>query len=149
MTRPKAIDHLEVSMHSILYRVLCNLVAFLVLTLAAAAEPPWQFDTHTRYMALGDSLAAGIGAMPATQGYAYLLYQEGAFNPVPQMLFANAGVPGVTSKQVLDYQVPQVASFQPTVITLSVGANDLIAFVTSTDHSPQHLQQVLAEFASN
>ena len=91
------------SMHSVLSRVLSSLVAFLFLMLPAGAQPPWQFDTHTRYMALGDSLAAGIGAIPATQGYVYLLYQDGVFNPVPQMLFANAGVPGVTSKQVLDY----------------------------------------------
>ena len=27
----------------------------------ANAELPWQFEQHTRYMALGDSLAAGYG----------------------------------------------------------------------------------------
>lgn len=45
----------------------------LVIAAPAAADLPWQFDNNTRYMALGDSLVAGYGAVPATQGYVYLL----------------------------------------------------------------------------
>lgn len=37
------------------------------------AEVPWQFANNTRYMAMGDSLAAGYGAIPATNGYASAL----------------------------------------------------------------------------
>jgi len=124
------------------------LLALAVLMLAPAAafaELPWEFDQHTRYMALGDSLAAGYGAIPATQGYVYQLYQGGAFDTVPHTLFCNAAVIGVTSRQLLDYQVPQaVEVFKPTVVTLTVGGNDLIAILNGADP-----MATLAEFQAN
>ncbi len=115
-----------------------------ILPFTAQAELPWQLDGHTRYMALGDSIAAGYGAIPATQGYVYLLYQEGAFDTVPNTLFCNAAVPGATSKDVLDYQISQVALFHPNVITLTVGGNDLLAIMVGADPA-----QVLNTFALN
>ena len=71
-------------------------VVLLLLPALAHAELPWQTDEHTRYMGMGDSLAAGFGAVPATHGYVYLLYQRGVFDTVPNTLFANAAVPGAT-----------------------------------------------------
>ena len=44
-------------------------------------------------------------------------------------LFANAAVPGVTSTDVLEYQIPQVERFSPDVIVMTVGGNDLIAVI--------------------
>jgi lysophospholipase L1-like esterase len=117
----------------------------LALPLTTRAELPWQTDQHTRYMALGDSLAAGYGAVPATNGYVYLLYREGAFDTVPNTLLANAAVPGATSRQVLDYQVPQaIEAFRPQVITLTVGGNDLLGILSGADPN-----QVLATFQAN
>lgn len=122
---------------------------FLVLALlpagAARADVPWIFSDNTRYMALGDSLAAGYGALPATQGYAYLLYQQGVYDQVTNTLFANAAVPGATSGDVLAYQVPPaITRFQPTVVTLSVGGNDLLAILGGADPL-----QVLGQFQAN
>jgi lysophospholipase L1-like esterase len=122
-------------------------VVVLVLSImpfTAQAELPWQLDGHTRYMALGDSIAAGYGAVPATQGYVYQLYQGGVFDTVPNTLFCNAAVPGATSKDVLDYQVRQVALFHPNVITLTVGGNDLLAIMNGADP-----MQVMNTFALN
>lgn len=117
----------------------------LALPAAAPAELPWQFDRHTRYMALGDSLVAGYGAIPATQGYVYLLYQGGVFDTVPNTLFCNAGVPGATSRHVLDHQVPQaLEAFRPTVITITVGGNDLLKILEGADPAV-----VLYQFQSN
>jgi lysophospholipase L1-like esterase len=104
--------------------------AFLVLVAMAGlahADQPWTFDNNTRYIALGDSLAAGYGAMPTTNGYAYLLYQRGAFDKTSNTLFANAAVPGAISQDVLDHQLPQaIHRFPPNVVTVSVGGNDLL-----------------------
>ena len=112
---------------------------------AAVAELPWQFEQHTRYMALGDSLAAGYGANPATNGYAYLLYQGGAFDTVPNTLLSNVGVPGATSQQVLDYQVPlALHAFRPHVITMTFGGNDLLTILNNADPNV-----VIPEFAMN
>lgn len=125
--------------------LLIALLASLLLPSSVRAELPWQLDLHTRYMALGDSLAAGRGAIPATQGYVYLLYQSGVFDTVPNTLLVDAGVSGATSRHVLDHQVPQaIEAFQPDVITITVGGNDLLSILSGADP-----QQVLGEFATN
>lgn len=132
-------------MHSRTCRFLFALVFSLAVAAPAAADLPWQFGNNTRYMALGDSLAAGYGAIPATQGYVYLLYKEGVFDKVTNTLLSNAGVPGVTSRQVLDHQVPQaIEAFRPTVITLTVGGNDLLRILKGANAG-----QVLSEFQIN
>lgn len=127
----------------------CNrivlVLALFFVSLPTIAGLPWQFEGHTRYMALGDSLVAGYGALPATQGYVYRLYREEIFDKVPHTLFSNAGVPGVTSKQVLDHQVPQaIEAFRPSVITITVGGNDLLRILKGEDPN-----LVLGEFQAN
>jgi lysophospholipase L1-like esterase len=123
---------------------------WLLLSIVLPATPvladvPWQFADDTRYMALGDSLAAGWGAQPATQGYVYRLYQKGIFAAVPDTLFANAAVPGATSGDVLAHQVPlAVTRFSPDVVTLTVGGNDLLAILAGADPGI-----VLAQFQGN
>ncbi len=132
-------------MRSCTGRILFAVVFSLAMATPAAADLPWQFDNNTRYMALGDSLVAGYGAIPATQGYVYLLYKEGVFDKVTNTLLSNAGVPGVTSRQVLDHQVPQaIEAFRPTVITLTVGGNDLLRILKGANPG-----LVLSEFQTN
>jgi lysophospholipase L1-like esterase len=109
-------------------------VALLCLLTPTANAQPWvSLETHTRYLAIGDSISAGYGAMPVTQGFVYDLYQSGAFDDITNMLFCNMAVPGATSQDVLQYQVPQARLFladtgQPyrKVITLTVGGNDML-----------------------
>ena len=108
-----------------------------MITLApvgVSAEVPWQFADNTRYMAMGDSLASGYGAVPATQGYAYLLYKEGVFDKIPNTLLSNVGLIGATSADVLNYQVPlAINPYVPTVITLTVGGNDIATILSGAD----------------
>jgi lysophospholipase L1-like esterase len=127
--------------------------ALLLVSSFAHAEVPWTFSNNTRYLAMGDSLAAGFGAIPVTQGYAYLLYQGGTFDAVPNTIFANAAVPGVTSLDVLEHQVPQATIFFKTpvqppgsqVVTISVGGNDLLKILTN----PSLVGSVLLDFQTN
>ena len=107
-------------------------VATILLPLGVSAEVPWVFTDDTRYMAMGDSLAAGYGAIPATQGFSYLLYKEGVFDKIPNTLLSNVGLIGATSQDVLEKQVPlAIDPFEPDVITLSVGGNDIAKLLTS------------------
>jgi len=107
--------------------------ALLFVSSFAHAEIPWTFSNDTRYLAMGDSLAAGQGAIPVTQGYAYLLYKGGTFDSLTNTSFADAGVPGAKSADVLAYQVPQANIFQPEVVTISVGGNDLLEILGGAD----------------
>ena len=125
--------------------IILTIAICMLVPAAARAELPWQFDTHTRYMAMGDSLTAGYGAIPATEGFVYLLYRTGVFDTVPNTLFCNAGVPGATSSDVLAYQVPQaIRDFHPGVITLTVGGNDLVRIMDGADPAA-----VLHDFQNN
>jgi lysophospholipase L1-like esterase len=113
------------------------------LAASAAAQSPQQFAPDaTRYMALGDSIAAGYKAMPVTEGYAYRLYQDGVFDRIPHALFNNISVVGTTSSDVLAYQVPQavipfaIGGFNPGYITLTVGGNDLLKILAFAQTEP-------------
>jgi lysophospholipase L1-like esterase len=127
----------------------CTLAALIVLAAAPAlAQSPQQLsDSAVRYMALGDSIAAGYKAQPMTQGYAFLLYQNGAFARMPLTLFNDIAAVGATSEDVLMYQVPQAlipaarGGFQPQFLTLTVGGNDIAAIHGySATHTPQETQ---------
>jgi lysophospholipase L1-like esterase len=132
------------------------------LSSAALAQSPQQLaDDATRYMALGDSLAAGFKAMPVTEGYAYLLYEDGVFDRLPHTLFCDAAVPGATSFDVLLHQVPQaviplaLGGFDAQYVTLTVGGNDLLSILRFALADPNEndvllfAQQVLTTYAQN
>lgn len=126
------------------------IVFLCAFSLTANAELPWQSDDHTRYLALGDSLTAGQGADPTTNGYAYLLYRDGIYDVPVLTLFADAAVPGVTSGDLLAHQVPLAGRFPPDVITLTVGGNDLIAIVEHNPPlAPEQVPAAIGAFASN
>jgi lysophospholipase L1-like esterase len=126
------------------------------------AQSPQLFEPDTtRYMALGDSIAAGYRAMPVTNAYPYLLYKDGAFDTIPHSLFCNAAVPGAASRDVLLHQVPQAlipaaaGGFRPQYITLTVGGNDLLSIMQFASSHPdqgevlQFGQQVLTQYGQN
>lgn len=99
----------------------------------ASADKPWTYTDNTRYLAMGDSLTAGYGAVPMTNGYAFQLYEGGAYAPMTNTIFANIAVPGATSADVLAHQAPVAATgpFPPHVITMTVGGNDLFTILDS------------------
>jgi lysophospholipase L1-like esterase len=132
-------------------------IALLSLPALAPAESRREdAETETRYMAMGDSIAAGRGAMPQTEGYVYLLYRWGAIDDLHNTHLSNAAVSEATSANVLFHQLPQAlpgphgAGFRPDVITITVGGNDLLALLEHPDPTdPRLIEQVLSAFAQN
>jgi lysophospholipase L1-like esterase len=115
-----------------LFITLTAMLAVLVVVTPAPAQSWTTFDSDARYVALGDSIAAGYGVTPATQGFPYQLYHSGVINKLNNTLFAMMAVPGAFSSDVLKYQVPQVKRFlhetgvpHRQVVTLLIGGNDL------------------------
>lgn len=101
----------------------------LPLVLAPAlALAQVNFPKNSYYAGMGDSVAAGEGAMPVTNGYVYRLYDEGVFGKKQETDFANIGVRGGRSWDLRNHQVPQVLCAEPeqrpTVVTITAGAND-------------------------
>jgi acyl-CoA thioesterase-1 len=91
-----------------------------------------------RYLALGDSFTAGTGASPARSFPARLVARWGC--PVP---LRNLGVNGYTTEDVIDDELPNVASFAPTLVTLAIGANDIV-HGESTAVYQEHVHRILA-----
>jgi hypothetical protein len=102
-------------------------VMAMMPTLASAQI---NFAKDGYYVAMGDSVAAGEGAMPVTNGYAYQLYEKGVFGTKQDTDFANVAVRGGRSWEVRDHQVAQVLCAEPaqrpTVVTITAGANDFL-----------------------
>jgi lysophospholipase L1-like esterase len=128
-----------------------SIVAFMAVVNAPAGAQVVA-DDATRYMAMGDSIAAGFRAQPATNGYAFLLYQNGAFDRISHTVFNDIAAVGATSDDVLKFQVPQVkisaerGAFVPQFITLTVGGNDIAALATNPD--PLALQKYTANLTA-
>lgn len=77
------------------------------------------------YVALGDSLTAGVGAAAADKTYPYQLGQLLADAQSAQVRVVNLAWPGATAADVLKNQVPQVSQFNPDIITVAIGTNDM------------------------
>jgi len=130
---------------------------------AFGQSPQLLEDDATRYTVLGDSIAAGYKAQPATNGFAYRLYNMGVFDRLPHTLFCNSAVPGATSFDVLNYQVPQtlipyaLGGFNPKYVVMTVGGNDLLKILAWVATHPGYtleelmavVTQVLIDFGYN
>jgi hypothetical protein len=105
------------------------LLIALVLT-PAPAFAQVNFTKNSYYVGMGDSVAAGEGAMPVTNGYVYRLYDQGVFGRKQVMDFSNIGIRGGRSWDLRDHQVAQVLCSEPeqrpTVLTITAGANDFL-----------------------
>ena len=126
----------------------CILLTLLMIATAARAQAqqPSTLDNNTRVMAMGDSITAGYGAVPVTNGYAYVLYRSGVYDAMTNTTFANAAVPNSTSGHVLNFQVPSATQvFFPHVIVMTVGGNDLLS-IFKVGANPA---QVLNTFQTN
>lgn len=86
---------------------------------------PASSSTKITYVALGDSLTAGVGAATEVESYPYRLAQLLAKNRNADVTLINLGRPGDTTIDVLNQQVPRVAEFHPDIVTLNIGVNDM------------------------
>jgi GDSL-like Lipase/Acylhydrolase len=117
-------------MEAVMSRTFAAAVALLAVSIPSIAHAQINFEKSGYYVAMGDSVAAGEGAMPVTNGYAYQLYEQGTFGQKQQMDFANLAVRGGRSWEFRDQQVSQVLCAEPaqrpTVVTITIGANDFL-----------------------
>ncbi|HEY4187191.1 MAG TPA: SGNH/GDSL hydrolase family protein [Polyangia bacterium] len=103
----------------------------LMTTLTIMASAPPAGDASFSYVALGDSLGAGMGAR---RGYVERLYQRLGTERAGVALH-NLSSSGATTTDVLRAQLPRVERLRPGLVTLTVGTNDL------TDGAP--VEQVM------
>jgi hypothetical protein len=111
-------------------RILLTFFCLGLVLLPAHGTTQISFPKAEYYVAMGDSVAAGQGALPMTHGYAYQLYDRGVFGKKPEMFFVNVAIKGARSWDLRDHQVPQVlcstSAARPTIVTVTAGANDFL-----------------------
>jgi acyl-CoA thioesterase I len=76
------------------------------------------------YVALGDSTVFGVGASSPGRNYVSLLHERlrGIY---PQARVVNLGIGGATAADVVAGQLASAAGLRPTLVTLSIGPNDI------------------------
>lgn len=84
-------------------------------------RPPRPFV----YVALGDSTVEGIGASHPSKSYASLVYSDLSRHYAP-VDYRNFGKGGARVSDVATAQLSKAIEAQPRLITLSIGANDVI-----------------------
>jgi lysophospholipase L1-like esterase len=77
-----------------------------------------------RYLALGDSFTIGTGSRPSESFPARLADRLRARGTA--VVVENLGVNGFTTDDLIARELPRVAPFAPTLVTLAIGANDLV-----------------------
>ncbi|MDP9320102.1 MAG: SGNH/GDSL hydrolase family protein [Chloroflexota bacterium] len=80
--------------------------------------------TSIRYLALGDSFTIGTGTTPDKAFPAVLAGLWRAAGRSVELL--NPAVNGYTTDELISRELPHVPVFKPTLITLLIGANDIV-----------------------
>ncbi|MFA5048205.1 MAG: SGNH/GDSL hydrolase family protein [Patescibacteria group bacterium] len=89
-------------------------------------------STTFTFVALGDSLTAGVGATIDTQSWPYLVADRLA-DQYGKVRLVNLGQPGVKSADLLSWQLPSAIAFKPDYATLLIGVNDIHNHVSVDD----------------
>lgn len=77
------------------------------------------------YVALGDSVAQGIGASGPERGYVGLLAERLRIATGRPVQVVNLSRTGAHVRDVVEEQLPRLAGMSPDVVTVGVGANDI------------------------
>jgi lysophospholipase L1-like esterase len=96
------------------------------LSLSACSHVDQERKIEFVYLALGASDAVGVGAMPLTEAYVYLINQD-LQERIPGTFLINLAVPGARIDSLMD-QVLLVTHFhgEADLATVWVGINDLV-----------------------
>jgi lysophospholipase L1-like esterase len=111
-------------------------VLFAALFIPALSHGQVNVPTNGYYLALGDSISAGDGALPVTHGFVYRLYDQAVFGSNQELEFSNIAIRAAQTWHLLEHQVPQaicITRFQPNVVTITIGANDFFAALPNVD----------------
>lgn len=82
-----------------------------------------------RYVAIGDSLTAGVGTTGNEESFPYLLSKAIARSGRNVELM-NLGVPAAGTQDVIDSQLQKAISNNPDIVTILIGINDVQNFVS-------------------
>ena len=77
------------------------------------------------YLALGDSVAQGIGASSPQKSYVGQIAQHIEKTTGRKVHIINISVTGAIASEVVTNQLPRIKNLKPDLVTLDIGANDI------------------------
>ena len=95
-----------------------------------------------RFVVLGDSTSAGIGAGGAEHAYPTLLARRLAADAQRRVELTVLGISGARTADVLNDQLPQVAALDPDLVFVGIGAND-VTHLTPLDEIREDMAAIL------
>ncbi|TWX38396.1 SGNH/GDSL hydrolase family protein [Frigoribacterium sp. ACAM 257] len=113
----------------------------------------WWRDRFDRkgallYVALGDSTAQGIGASSPARSYVGRLSVRMRHATRSSVRVVNLSVSGATTWLCRKDQLPKLEKYQPDVVTVAIGANDVIDFDAETfERNLRHIYGALPTHA--
>lgn len=93
------------------------------------------------YTALGDSTVEGVGASDSSRTYTNLIYAD-LLRQYRRVAFYNLGKRGARVRDVLETQLKKAIDARPTLVSLSIGANDVL-HQTSLKHFQTDMRALL------
>ena len=119
----------------------CLLAA--TVSLRCASSNGVALDAHgaptaaatARYLSLGDSFTIGTGTAPARAFPARLVVRWST--PRCTVTLRNPAVNGYATDDLIAQELPELAAFRPTWVSLAVGANDLVRGADVTRYRAQ------------
>jgi lysophospholipase L1-like esterase len=99
--------------------------------------------TSIRYLALGDSFTIGTGTTPDKAFPALLAARWRAAGRAVELL--NPAVNGYTTDDLITRELPHVPVFRPTLVTLLIGANDIVRGGSDDKRYRGQLRRIYAE----
>lgn len=103
---------------------------------SASAPRPAKGASPVRYLALGDSFTCGTGS-PEEASFPARLTERLRARGVKVTLI-NVAVNGYRTEELLAMEAPEIGRYRPTLVTLAIGANDLV-----NGSSPDHYRDQL------
>ncbi|KQR54885.1 esterase [Leifsonia sp. Leaf336] len=92
----------------------------------------WREHAHTEgeilYVAIGDSAAQGIGASVPRNSYVGIIADHIRAATGRSVRVVNLSVSGATVALAVADQLPRFAGYEPDLVTVSIGANDIADF---------------------
>lgn len=118
------------------------LMAVMLATMVGACSSDSDSDSGkpVTYVAVGASETVGFGAdRPATQAWPEVLRRQALPSGAR---FVNLGIPGATVATALEQELPKALELSPTLVTVWLNVNDLIARVPLDTYQSQLTQLV-------
>jgi acyl-CoA thioesterase-1 len=129
--------------------VSCQFTAIsLILTACFIIGCGGSDSSDIKYVAIGASDATGVGAIPFTKGYVFIIDQELEDQTNKEVGLTNLGIPGGKVDEMVELELPLAKEIDPDLVTVWAGPNDLTQGESVEDFR-DNLDELLSGLSEN